>query len=110
MFCPECRQEYREGIEICADCQVTLIPDLPQNQPMKEVRWIKLHELPSSIYAEMVKEALEKEGIPSYVKADFFSSAGGLKGNYPGSHADLYVPEVDAEKASSILEQMLDHL
>jgi len=29
MFCPQCRAEYRQGFEECADCQVPLVASLP---------------------------------------------------------------------------------
>lgn len=29
MFCPLCRAEYRQGITLCPDCNVALIPTLP---------------------------------------------------------------------------------
>jgi hypothetical protein len=30
MFCPQCKAEYRQGITGCADCQVPLVPSLPE--------------------------------------------------------------------------------
>jgi hypothetical protein len=30
MFCPQCKAEYRQGITECADCQVPLVPSLPE--------------------------------------------------------------------------------
>jgi len=62
------------------------------------------------MYAEMVREALEKEEIPSYIKADFLTSAYGIKGSFPGSKATLYVPEQNVEKANTILHEMMDHI
>lgn len=32
-FCPDCRAEYRLGIERCAHCDVALIPELPDSPP-----------------------------------------------------------------------------
>jgi hypothetical protein len=29
MFCPQCRAEYREGVEKCGHCEVPLIAELP---------------------------------------------------------------------------------
>lgn len=32
MFCPECKLEYREGHERCADCNVPLVESLPPEE------------------------------------------------------------------------------
>jgi hypothetical protein len=29
MYCPSCRTEYRPGFTVCADCNVPLVPELP---------------------------------------------------------------------------------
>lgn len=30
MYCPNCRTEYRAGFKVCADCDVALVEELPQ--------------------------------------------------------------------------------
>lgn len=32
-FCPKCRYEYKEGIEICSDCKVPLVEELSNEEP-----------------------------------------------------------------------------
>lgn len=108
MFCPECESEYKEGVTVCPDCRATLIPELPASEPAKEIRWVSLTELSSQIEAEMVKETLEKEGIPSYLKADFLTTTYGIRGfSLAGSRATLYVPEDQVERARTILRGIM---
>ncbi|MFQ6615779.1 MAG: DUF2007 domain-containing protein [Fidelibacterota bacterium] len=107
MFCPECESEYKEGITVCPDCRTTLIPELPASETPKEIRWVPLKELSSQIEAEMVKESLDDEGIPSYLKADFLTTTYGIRGlSLAGSRATLYVPEDRVEQARSIVEDI----
>jgi hypothetical protein len=59
----------------------------------------------------MVKEVLEKRGIPCVVQSDVLSSAYGAKGaTLPGMQTWILVPEDRAEEAREILYQMLDHI
>lgn len=107
MFCPECESEYKEGITVCPDCRTTLLPELPSAEPPEEIRWVPLTELSSQVEAEMIKETLESEGIPSYLKADFLTTTYGIRGvSLPGSRATLYVPEDRKDQADSILQRL----
>ena len=37
MFCPTCRGEFREGILVCPDCEVSLVPALPVDAADRQV-------------------------------------------------------------------------
>lgn len=111
-FCPLCRYEFVEGVEQCADCLVDLVEKLPADQEPKETfRWVPLHSLPGPVYAEMIKEALEKQAIPCIIRKDFLSSAYGAQGtNTGGLETLLYVPEERQQESEGILNQMLYHI
>jgi hypothetical protein len=72
---------------------------------------VALHPLPSKLYAEMVKEVLEKRGIPCLMKTDLLSSAFGSEGpSAVGTQATIYVPEDRREESEEILHQMMNHI
>ena len=109
-YCPECRYEYQAEIQVCPDCGATLVAELPE-ETVPEIQWVPLHPLPGSIYAEMVKEVLDKEHIPNILIRDFFASAAGVAGvGLPGMVGLLLVPKEQAQKAERILHDMLDHI
>ncbi len=111
-YCPECNYEYVEGVEQCADCLVDLVDQLPEDEePKANFKWLPLHPLPGPVYAEMVKEVLEKNDIPCIIKKDFLSSAYGSQGTVSaGLETLIFVPEDRAKESEEILYQMLDHI
>ena len=65
-FCPNCRTEYRDGVTACADCDVSLADSLPVSEEdvFESVDPVLLHFFEDGISAEIVKNALEENGIP----------------------------------------------
>jgi len=112
-FCPNCGYEYESNVDVCSDCETKLVDKLPESNFIDEndVLWVALHELPSLIYAEMVKEVLDAKEIPCYIKTDFISGAYGVKGiSVVGQQALVFVPEEYSKESEEILHQMFDHI
>lgn len=109
-FCPNCEYEYTAGIATCPDCGADLVEKLSDDVP-GEIDWVKLHPLPGTIYAEMVKEVLDQQGIPNIIRKTFMSSAIGATGSdLGGLETVLLVPKERVDEAESILHQMMDHI
>ena len=109
MVCPNCHAEYLEGIEVCADCKVSLVDTEPFELPLQEIIWVKLRSVPGQIYAEMVAEVLQSKNIPNYIKSDDWAgSAFGITAvNLSGGNVTIYVPENHKKEADEILSEIL---
>jgi len=102
-ICSRCHAEIPPEADSCPKCG--------QQQSQEKIKMVSLHPLPSKIYAEMVKEVLEKRGIPCIIKTDLLSSAFGSDGTSAvGTQAVIYVPEDRRQESEEILHQMLDHI
>lgn len=113
-YCPKCGAEYRDDIQICADCDVELVNDMPPEIPedYQDVEWVELIAFPGSLYAQMAVEMLHREGIPAYYQSIFGGSSLGMQGgaDYLGANAVVWVLEPDVETANDILEPMVDEI
>ena len=102
MFCPECRTEYREGFSVCADCETTLVPELPP-EPSKEIPSAGadfeevLGFMDEGVVA-IVKSLLNEEGIEYYIVGEFSVSK--------GPDQKLMVRKDQAERAREILKDL----
>ena len=111
-FCPDCRYEYRNEIRVCPDCGAELVDDLPaeDKEEIPEVRFVPLPNLPGRVYADMVKGALEKKGIPCFIRAKGVGDAYQFPGTTPMEGVRLFVPEDKLEECIEIQHGMLDHI
>ncbi len=103
-YCPECQAEYKPNIEICTDCNVSLVDTHPFDKPLEEITWIKIAQFSGKIYGEMAGEILSKNNIPYFLKSDFFASAFSISPtNVPGAVVKLLVPEDKKEQAKNLI-------
>lgn len=101
MYCPECRTEYREGFTECADCHVTLVDVLPDEETEHEEdgRFVNLLETDSPTDIALVRSLLDSGDIEYYVEGEI------MKTVQPYAQpAILYVAEEDVERAREILK------
>jgi len=108
-FCPNCKYEYNVDIKECPDCGAPLVDKLPDEAP-EESDYVPLRSLPSRLYAEMLQEALKKEGISSIIKGD---DVGIMLGSYSTTSpvkVTIWVPEGEVDRCAEIANQMLDHI
>ncbi len=111
-YCPKCRHEYLENIDICPDCDVDLVQDLPPEIPeeYEGAAWVEVYTFPGSLYANMAVELLNREGIPAYTISNFGGSSLGVAGgsNYVGASATVFTLEPDSDIAFDLLEPMIE--
>ena len=106
-FCPNCEAEYREGIEVCPDCNMELVAELtPDNKvhDTSEGEPVPLQSFKTSAEADMVREMLEANGIRSFVQGGEFAII-------PSSFSQevvVMVDERDLSRAVEIYEAYFD--
>ena len=75
-------------------------------------KWVPLHGLPGKVYADMVKEVLENNGIPCVVRSLFGSGGLGVisGAGAVGFHDRIMVPQEHFEEAQRILTEMMNYM
>jgi len=107
-YCPRCLYEFVEGTKKCVDCNAKLVERLPKEK-MATVRWLFLDTLSDIVMANMVKEALENNGIETILKTDPLHTIFSLQSTGAiGSYARLYVPRGQKQAAIDILKSMTE--
>ena len=106
MFCPTCKAEYRLGFTECADCDVPLVYELPEEQPLTREEDLAADVIP--VYSTfnpadvmMIKSLLDAEEIIYNFQGELFQGSGVFI-----APAMLFVTKTDAQR---MVEMLRDH-
>ena len=109
MYCPSCHDEFIDSITICSDCNITLVENVALNEPLENINWVKVKELPGKVFGEMMGEVLNSAEIPYFLKCDWSASAYNVAPTgLVGSYVQVYVPENFHDKANKLLTDLMD--
>ena len=103
--CPECHQDYPQGVVACRTCRVPLVDEV-------EAEWVEmvtLRPIPNAVTGAMWKGALESQGIHAVVRSNALPAHGEVLHDWrTDAWGALLVPEDDLEEARLVLEDFLD--
>ena len=102
MFCPQCGAEYREGITVCAECQVSLVPVL-EKDPRDTAEYVELEQiLKTSDQGKiaLAQSILENENIACSVEGSVMTQVG-------ANPMRIMVPKHLAGQARKVLKDII---
>lgn len=83
---------------------------MTEEKHSEPIKYIPFRSYPSRLYAEMLREALEKEGIPSLIKSNDIGIMLGSYSTISPVEVMVWVPEKDLKRCKKIADEMLDHI
>ena len=79
------------------------------NEPLENINWVKVKEVPGKVFGEMMGEVLDSAEIPYFLKSDWSASAYNITAaGLSGSYEQVYVPENFCDKANNLLTGLMD--
>jgi len=107
-YCPKCRDEFEDWVEVCPDCRIALVNELPATPDSKQIDEPLVHiaTVQSEPLATMWKGILENEGIHSLIKSRDLRAAGYVPPLL--SYCEIHVLASQVEKAKQIVAPLLE--
>jgi hypothetical protein len=109
MFCPDCRSEYRQGYERCADCDEPLVESLEAEPAAENDELVAVLQTTDPALLPIAKSVLEAAGVPHVVQGEagvnvfpLGAAAAQVTGRRTG--ATILVRKRDYAEAKALLE------
>jgi len=113
MYCPECRAEYREGIETCPDCEIRLVVELSAEDPDEDL--VAVFETADVSLLPIVKSLLDSARIPCVVQGEEALSVlpvgrwgSGISQSGRGLAATFWVDKERVEEVEELLRPLAE--
>jgi len=112
--CPNCKAEYDEGFQVCADCKVPLEEGAPDGGRLRQTPEVGkmmdktfLMNAADKGQSAMVVEVLADNGISSYVLGRESGDPMNVLMGYSVYGEDIFVDKADLERARELTAGML---
>jgi hypothetical protein len=104
LFCPNCKAEYKPGFSDCPDCDVSLVYELPSEQPLTpeeedRASLVKVYSTYRQSDVMLVKAYLDAEDIPYHLQGELYSGSGIYV-----TPVTLYVARSEADHVQEMLK------
>ncbi len=98
-YCPQDRIDYDDEIEECVVCGGPLIEGSVEDlfEEIKTDEWVEMDPVPELVHAVRIRDALDEEQVPCYIKADLPPGS-----EYYGDQAVICIPESHYDNALEI--------
>ncbi len=113
MFCPVCKDEFVKGVEVCPDCNASLVEDPVEEAPPSEPVFVELVTIFSGepMEVRVAMSVLKGAGIRCYVKGEglqdlFGFGRFGTGFSLVAGPVELQVAKDEAEKAELLLIEL----
>ncbi len=105
MFCPECGSEYREGFTICADCNIELVYELPEEDHEPEFQYVEAVSTVNQGDIAFIKSIFDAEKIDYQLFGENFAIIRPMV-----EPAVFYVREDQVKSAVDLLKDFEVHI
>ncbi len=107
-YCPKCRDEFQDWVEVCPDCQVALVDKLPPEPAKRKGRrdpLVHIATTPNEAVAYLWAGILEENGIRCLIKSGQLRAAMYV---LPfNQQSEIYVLASETDRATRILAPFL---
>ncbi|MCC6442189.1 MAG: DUF2007 domain-containing protein [Armatimonadetes bacterium] len=103
LYCPNCDNEYEEGLTACPDCGRPLEAAALEEAENPDIVLVPVYEAPNAYTAELVKGILEGEGIEVMLDGERTAVFDGVLSVESGSWGQVLVKDEDAERSLEII-------
>jgi hypothetical protein len=104
MFCPDCKAEYVEGINVCSECETPLVDKLPPQEKPEPPQWVEFEEVLTTFNAgdiALIKSILDGEDVTYFFQGESFNYVHPLV-----QPAKLMVRQDQADQVREILKDL----
>ncbi len=108
-WCPNCKTEYEDGIQFCADCKAPLVSEIIEEKWQDLGQPVELIQTNDEFEADIYISKLKANNIPAFLQYSGFGAVAKVYCGRSNFAVSIMVPETLAEKAKEVISKNQDY-